>query len=104
MLTCASASPEFIHVLDQHHDTLHIDLDLLVTPIAEDSQTLASLLWLCYLMADPHLGDRCIIYAVLEAATRYKMTRAIDFSRRESMEQISEYPLELHSHASWLGN
>ncbi|KAH9837636.1 uncharacterized protein C8Q71DRAFT_722967 [Rhodofomes roseus] len=84
MLSAASGGetpePQDISVGNASHDT--------TLRLPEDGETLALLLQLCYPMPDPEITggsheDRlCVAYRLLEAASKYRVARALDFAKQ----------------------
>ena len=104
----AFASPVFAQLLspappsdsaDDEDNALHG-----VYPLPEDGQTLSRLFQLSYPMPDPELGPANVALgsalALLDAARKYEISRAVAFAKRACVAAAKDKPVELYLIAS----
>ncbi|KAI0944300.1 hypothetical protein AcW1_002045 [Taiwanofungus camphoratus] len=71
-------------------------LPLVILP--EDSQTLYKILQFCYPMGDPDVEDlnNTLTHNVLQAATKYKLKRAVNFMKTKWVDELEARPLRAY--------
>ncbi|CCM01676.1 uncharacterized protein FIBRA_03740 [Fibroporia radiculosa] len=77
--------------------------DLPAVLLPESDSTLAVLLQLCYPLVDPVIHTLWDAHNLLEAATKYKIVRAVEVARKRWFKGIYEEPMRVFLRATRLG-